>query len=114
MTQGSRRREAECWECTGDPDRPAWTSGVATITPTPLKYDSDPTPKANRLGEETTTRQPTLPDAALGLDRCMELRLGRVQDQEARTQPRAPRGRGGATPGPDTDPKLNAQWVSLS
>ena len=80
----------------------------------PTLHDSDPTPKANRLGEETTTRQPTLPDAALGLDRCMELRLGRVQDQEARTQPRAPRGRGGATPGPDTDPKLNAQWVSLS
>jgi hypothetical protein len=80
----------------------------------PTLHDSDPTPKANRLGEETTTRQPTRPDAALGLDRCMELRLGRVQDQEARTQPRAPRGRGGATPGPDTDPKLNAQWVSLS
>ena len=31
-------------------------------------------------GEETTIRQPMLPDAALGLDRCMELRLGRVQD----------------------------------
>jgi hypothetical protein len=44
----------------------------------PTLYDSDPTPKANRLGEETTTRQPTLPDAALGLDRCMELRLGWV------------------------------------
>ncbi len=46
----------------------------------PTLHDSDPTPKANRLGEETTTRQPTLPDAALGLDRCMEHRLGWVQD----------------------------------
>jgi hypothetical protein len=32
----------------------------------PTLHDSDPTPKANRLGDETTTRQPTLPDAALG------------------------------------------------
>ena len=53
---------------------------MATITPSPLRYDSDPTPKANRLGEETTTHQPVLPDAALGLDRCMEHRLGWVQD----------------------------------
>ena len=44
----------------------------------PTLYDSDPTPKANRLGAETTIRQPTLPDAALGLARCTELRLGWV------------------------------------
>ncbi len=86
---------------------------MATIARSPLRYEYDPTPKANRLGEETTTHQPVLPDAALGLDRCMEHRLGWVQDPGGVYPTPRPHGRGGATPEFDTDPKLNAQWVSL-
>ena len=98
---------------------PTWTPGAETTTPCTTQHDFDSTPKAYRLGVETTTHQstasgqflPARPNAWNIDSEGAELRRRVLFPTAA-----APRGRPGAgstTPGFDTDPTINAQWVSL-
>ena len=81
----------------------------------------DSTPKANRVGPETTTLRLLLPVDALGLDPMH----GTTTQKDAGSRRRVffPRrcspgtarraGRGRYPPGSDTDPTIIDQWVSL-
>ena len=109
-------------ECVGDPRGPVPTHGrpgAETTSPRISQYDSDSTPKAYRLGLETTTRpvnrfrsMPGARPTAWNND------SEGCRTHEARTSPHGccssgtPR-RGRYPPGFDTDPTITAQWVSL-
>ena len=98
-TLWSRSREAKVSGLRGHPrGQLPYTDDPARTPPGPFPELPDSTPKAYRLGLETTTLRQLLPVNALGLDRCMEQRLGRVKDPEDAysSHGAAPRGRPGA------------------
>ena len=82
MGAGSGRREYR--ECAGDPRGLVPTHGhpgAETTSPCISQYDSDSTPKAYRLGLETTTRPVgRFRSTPTGTTHCKEQQLGRVQD----------------------------------
>jgi hypothetical protein len=78
---GGGRREYR--ECAGNPwDRSrTWTSRRGNRLSRHHSHDSDSTPKAYRLGLETTTRPVgCFRSTPTGTTHCMEQRLGKVQD----------------------------------